>query len=373
MKRQTNWLIGALTIATMLAHSLPSYAQNQEQCCSYQVTHQFRVCLPQGCQPQVFWQWNTQAAAWQIGQTPVINTNNGTAQYSIPSNDTQCASASVGQQPCAVASACASFSVNWIPGTNCVQGQHTTFGRACAFCRRHGANSHAKSYIVIACPQINTAGTIFWAPHFQDAIGGECGVQISDPVYVVYRGNDGSTRREPLFDLSASGVHWISEDSDGDGMPESARIKDRRVRTGHVTLLKRNAGPGNNEVSRLHLKYEDLIVVESEASGEFAGMPWPNVGDPMPESIEVPAIFELRYEPIDGFTIDSLEMGGGGDSGQPLPVEGDLDGNGCVDDADLLIVLFNFGNQGGSGDANNDGIVDDADLLIVLFNFGAGC
>jgi hypothetical protein len=53
--------------------------------------------------------------------------------------------------------------------------------------------------------------------------------------------------------------------------------------------------------------------------------------------------------------------------------EGDVNGDGCVDDADLLIVLFNFGNQGGQGDANNDGIVDDADLLIVLFNFGAGC
>ena len=53
--------------------------------------------------------------------------------------------------------------------------------------------------------------------------------------------------------------------------------------------------------------------------------------------------------------------------------EGDVDGNGCVDDADLLIVLFNFGNAGGQGDVNNDNIVDDADLLIVLFNFGAGC
>jgi hypothetical protein len=50
-----------------------------------------------------------------------------------------------------------------------------------------------------------------------------------------------------------------------------------------------------------------------------------------------------------------------------------VDGNGCVDDADLLIVLFNFGNAGGQGDVNGDNIVDDADLLIVLFNFGAGC
>jgi hypothetical protein len=59
--------------------------------------------------------------------------------------------------------------------------------------------------------------------------------------------------------------------------------------------------------------------------------------------------------------------------GEPAGPEGDVDGNGCVDDADLLIVLFNFGNAGGQGDVNRDNIVDDADLLIVLFNFGAGC
>ena len=53
--------------------------------------------------------------------------------------------------------------------------------------------------------------------------------------------------------------------------------------------------------------------------------------------------------------------------------EGDVNGDGCVDDADLLIVLFNFGNAGGQGDVNRDNIVDDADLLIVLFNFGSGC
>ena len=53
----------------------------------------------------------------------------------------------------------------------------------------------------------------------------------------------------------------------------------------------------------------------------------------------------------------------------------DIDGSGCVDDADLLAVLFAFGNSG-SGldeDVNCDGTVDDADLLEVLFNFGAGC
>ncbi|CUU02350.1 probable extracellular repeat, HAF family, partial [Armatimonadetes bacterium GBS] len=55
---------------------------------------------------------------------------------------------------------------------------------------------------------------------------------------------------------------------------------------------------------------------------------------------------------------------------------GDVDNNGCVDDADLLAVLFAFGNSGsnlGRVDVNCDGTVDDADLLAVLFNFGSEC
>jgi hypothetical protein len=63
---------------------------------------------------------------------------------------------------------------------------------------------------------------------------------------------------------------------------------------------------------------------------------------------------------------------------QPRCVQhrGDVDSNGCVDDADLLAVLFAFGQSGsnlGRVDINCDNVVDDADLLIVLFNFGAGC
>ena len=53
---------------------------------------------------------------------------------------------------------------------------------------------------------------------------------------------------------------------------------------------------------------------------------------------------------------------------------GDTTGDGCVDDADLLLVLFNFGATGANpADVNGNGIVDDADLLDVLFNFGRGC
>jgi hypothetical protein len=56
------------------------------------------------------------------------------------------------------------------------------------------------------------------------------------------------------------------------------------------------------------------------------------------------------------------------------PSNGDVDRNGCVDDADLLSVLFEFGATGiSAADANCDGTVDDADLLQVLFAFGSGC
>ncbi len=52
---------------------------------------------------------------------------------------------------------------------------------------------------------------------------------------------------------------------------------------------------------------------------------------------------------------------------------GDVNCDGCVDDADLLQVLFAFGGSDADSDVNGDGVVDDADLLIVLFNFGSGC
>ncbi|GBC90486.1 hypothetical protein HRbin14_01223 [bacterium HR14] len=61
-------------------------------------------------------------------------------------------------------------------------------------------------------------------------------------------------------------------------------------------------------------------------------------------------------------------------AGGCVPTNGDVNSDGCVDDADLLAVLFAFGATGTNpADVNCDAIVDDADLLIVLFNFGSGC
>jgi hypothetical protein len=84
--------------------------------------------------------------------------------------------------------------------------------------------------------------------------------------------------------------------------------------------------------------------------------------------------------PLDGETFDSLPTGDGVPGGEAnlsfrlLAWNGDVDGNGCVDDSDLLRVLFAFGNMGAvPEDTNGDNRVDDADLLTVLFAFGRGC
>ncbi len=53
-------------------------------------------------------------------------------------------------------------------------------------------------------------------------------------------------------------------------------------------------------------------------------------------------------------------------------INGDVNNDNLIDDADLLRVLFAFGQHCNDcpEDLNGDGMVDDADLLIVLFNFG---
>lgn len=58
------------------------------------------------------------------------------------------------------------------------------------------------------------------------------------------------------------------------------------------------------------------------------------------------------------------------------PHNGDIDNNGCVNDADLQAVLRAFGRSGqnlGRVDVNCDGAVNDADLQSVLLHFGSGC
>lgn len=52
---------------------------------------------------------------------------------------------------------------------------------------------------------------------------------------------------------------------------------------------------------------------------------------------------------------------------------GDVNGDGCVDDEDLLAIIMAFGSSNPYADLNCDGVVDDLDLLILLANFGLCC
>ena len=54
---------------------------------------------------------------------------------------------------------------------------------------------------------------------------------------------------------------------------------------------------------------------------------------------------------------------------------GDLDGDGCVDQADLGILLADWGCTGGDcpGDCDHDGDTDQSDLGILLAHWGEGC
>jgi len=57
-----------------------------------------------------------------------------------------------------------------------------------------------------------------------------------------------------------------------------------------------------------------------------------------------------------------------------FPSRGDVNRDGCVDDADLMAVLFAFGERGyRNADIDWNGVIGDGDLLQVLFHFGNGC
>jgi len=94
------------------------------------------------------------------------------------------------------------------------------------------------------------------------------------------------------------------------------------------------------------------------------------------------AVFDAQYgSRVYAFYVSAQDQAG---NTMPAPAQpqvviratpGDVNGDDCVDDTDLLGVLFSFGSSGENlpADVNGDGVVDDDDLLVVLTNFGQGC
>jgi hypothetical protein len=143
--------------------------------------------------------------------------------------------------------------------------------------------------------------------------------------------------------------------------------------SGGIEWIGATSAQGNNApVGKLVNQKDQWVTVKFDASCDpiraFAGATANSQLDTERGTLE-----QLAFTPTDPANlgpyivyIDDVET--------YVPVPGDVDDNGCVDDADLLQVLFAFGATGpNDADVNCDRVVDDADLLTVLFNFGTGC
>ncbi|MCS7301018.1 MAG: hypothetical protein NZ556_05640 [Fimbriimonadales bacterium] len=119
----------------------------------------------------------------------------------------------------------------------------------------------------------------------------------------------------------------------------------------------------------------DLVIYVGNDVGFFytldGGATWRNGTQPL--GLPNVQVNTVRVVPATGYLMAATYGRGIWRIRLPLVPAGDANGDGCVDDSDLLIVLFQFGSSNAQADLNRDGIVDDADLLIVLFHFGQGC
>ncbi len=120
----------------------------------------------------------------------------------------------------------------------------------------------------------------------------------------------------------------------------------------------------------------DLVIYVGTDIGMFytldGGANWRNGTQPL--GLPNAQVNTLRVVPNTGYLMAATYGRGMWRIQLPIVPVGDVNGDGCVDDSDLLIVLFAFGQTGNHpADLDRNGIVDDADLLIVLFHFGSGC
>ncbi|GIV07344.1 MAG: hypothetical protein KatS3mg017_0546 [Fimbriimonadales bacterium] len=191
-------------------------------------------------------------------------------------------------------------------------------------------------------------------------------------------GSPESVHNHPLISNSAngmSGVGWVFRRANGaTGHPDESK------------LYLVDAGPGGPSSSwtiygsidlaslsagwyRLRLEvYEDGAV-----KGLFYSDPSNPVGITGTTATGLVGGFYIGYRETMGNSASVINPVRVDNVCLYLPVQGDVNGDGCVDDADLLSVLFAFGGSNAEADVNSDGIVDDADLLTVLFAFGTGC
>jgi hypothetical protein len=170
----------------------------------------------------------------------------------------------------------------------------------------------------------------------------------------------GATRRP-----SSSRVEYTT-----DGGANWTRARVLEARRGDSWHGNTDANGGYGALVELDLSGDSAVNNNAQFAFRVVTIFDPNTGQYT--AANFPNNPNATYSPNGTLRYDLIEILGEEASSGP---EGDVDGSGCVDDADLLAVLFAFGNSGSNlpEDVTRDGTVDDADLLVVLFNFGAGC
>ncbi|MCX7992437.1 MAG: hypothetical protein N2651_02080 [Fimbriimonadales bacterium] len=185
---------------------------------------------------------------------------------------------------------------------------------------------------------------------------------------------EGSVDRGVKAGFDNSNVQGVTSDPNNVGNPATAvnglevaiPLSELGNPTGPIRILAVLTGGADlgDPCRGTYLSNQTLPALNvANTSQQYQNIAWARCPNP---PFDPPDFFPFNFQALAGTHHVTV---------QPCPAgpEGDANGDGCVDDADLLIVLFNFGNTGGQGDVNSDNIVDDADLLIVLFNFGTGC
>lgn len=167
-------------------------------------------------------------------------------------------------------------------------------------------------------------------------------------------------------------------------------IEERTFTSSFTNVYRVSADPLNNQRPIMELVIEGDWMLEPgrtywlvvAARGTVASGPWSNPVVPHRDSDNAmqwnPGLVPPAWQQVDGSTTTA------GIQPYDYPFKllghlerdnGDVNCDGCVDDSDLLAVLFAFGTTGAGlqEDLDGNGSVDDADLLEVLFNFGNGC
>lgn len=176
--------------------------------------------------------------------------------------------------------------------------------------------------------------------------------------------NDDGVIDNPLWDFAYDSAGWIDGDSIFPGITDQQYTA--QLNGTEVSTSRRTESDGFWE--------PDAFV--RHGAGIWAAADWGRCNPPNDNN--GPFCMNATNRALEGTMpegFDRLTPGNQNPGYGPAKV-GDVNGDGQVNDTDLLAVLFRFGGSVTLGcypaeDLTFDGQINDADLLVVLFNFGS--